>query len=103
MARTNQYFIYGTLVQLDKQEKWDLGGDEDISCLFNSRDGECVIIGRILEQSSSGGPLLGSSEPLSVDGLKLHESDEFIIQQSVRKQFDIIGEFHYYFVTHTRP
>lgn len=100
MARTNQYFIYGTVVQLDKQEKWDLGGDEDISCLFNTRNGECVIIGRILERS--GKELLGQSEPLSIDELKMHESDELIVRKSVEKQFDIKGEFHYYFVTYTR-
>lgn len=101
MKNTNQYFIYGTVVQLDKQDRWDLGGDEDISCLFNTRDGECVIIGRILKHSKN--ELLGSDEPLSIDDLKMHESDELIVRKSVEKQFDVTGEFHYYFVTHTRP
>jgi hypothetical protein len=100
MARTNQYFIYDILVQLDKQEKWDLGGDEDISCLFNTRNGECVIIGKILERSGNG--LLGLNEPLSIDALRMHESDELIVKKSVEKQFDVNGEFHYYFVTYTR-
>lgn len=88
------------MVQLDKQEKWDLGGSEDISCLFHTRDGECIIIGRILKQSNN--ELLGSIEPLSVDDLKLSEVDEQIIQQSVGKKFGVGGKFHYYFVTYTR-
>jgi hypothetical protein len=100
MAHTNQYFIYGTLVQLDKQEKWDLAGSDDISCLFNTRNGECVIIGKILDQSGNG--QLGLNEPLSIDDLRMHEADELIIRKSVEKQFEITGEFHYYFVTYKR-
>lgn len=98
----NQYFIYGLLVQLNTQEKWNLSGNEDISCLFNTRDGESVIIGRILKQSTNNNPLLGLDKPIAINDLKLPEVDELIIQASVEKNFDVTGDFHYYFVTHTR-
>lgn len=91
------------MVSLMSQEKWDLNGSDDISCLFNTRDGECVIIGKILEQSHTDGPLLGLNKPISVDDLRMSEADELIVRKSVYRQFDIAGEFHYYFVTHTRP
>jgi hypothetical protein len=98
----NQYFIYGIVVQLATQNKWDLSGNEDISCLFNTRDGECIIIGRILKQSTDENPLLGYKEPFSIDDLKLNEVDEKIIRESVGRKFGVAGAFHYYFVTHSR-
>ena len=99
--QVNQYFIYGLLVQLNTQEKWDLRGNEDITCLFNTRDGESVIIGRILKQNTYDNPL-GWDKPIVINDLKLSQVDELIIQASVEKNFDVKGTFHYYFVTHMR-
>jgi hypothetical protein len=40
---------------------------------------------------------LGEKEPLIVP--ELEKVDEIIIQNSVKEEFDIEGEFHYYFIT----
>ena len=101
MKSVNQYVIYGTVVSINTQEKWDLGGNEDLSILFNTRDGECVIIGRILQQSSFNTPM-GLNEPLSMDELKLSDADELIIQNSVGRKFGVAGTYHYYLVSQIR-
>ena len=67
------------IVQLNTQEKWDLSGNEDITCLFNTRDGESVIIGRILKQNTYDNPL-GWDKPIVINDLKFSQVDELIIQ-----------------------
>lgn len=101
MKTVNQYVIYGILVPINTQEKWDLGGNEDISILFNTRDGECVIIGRILKHNTIDGSN-NYSEPLSIDDLKMNLADEGIIQDSVVRKFGVAGAFHYYLVSQIR-
>ena len=99
----NQYFMYGISVPYDAYKDWNLNGDEDnISCLFDGRDGKYLIIGRILEHTTNDDavPLLGYKEPLVVP--ELGNTDEMIIRNSVGKQFGVGGEFHYYFITHSR-
>ena len=101
MKTINQYVIYGIVVPIASQEKWDLGGSEDISILFNTRDGEVVIIGRILKYHQID-TSTSYSEPLSIDDLKLNSADELIIQNSVGRKFGVAGEFHYYLVSQVR-
>jgi len=99
----NQYFMYGISVPYDAYKDWNLNGDEEnISCLFDSRDGKYLIIGRILEHTTNEDviPLLGYKEPLLVP--VLDKVDEAIIQNSVGKQYGVAGAFHYYFITHSR-
>jgi hypothetical protein len=98
----NQYFIYGILVPLASQDKWDISGNEDISCLFNTRDGECVIIGKILHQTTDESPLLGYNKPFPIGDLKMDAIDEKIVEDNVGRKFGVAGAFHYYFVTHSR-
>ena len=48
MEQLNQYFMYGILVPYDKFKDWNLdANDDDISCIFNGRDGKFLIIGKI--------------------------------------------------------
>jgi hypothetical protein len=97
MEKFNQYFMYGILVPLKAFKDWNLESDDDISCIFNTRDGEHMIIGRVLESTNGDNPVLGSKKPLIVP--KLDEMDEIIIQNSVGKQYGIGGKFYYYFIT----
>lgn len=98
IKKINQYFMYGILVPYEAYKDWNLDGDGDISCVFDTRDGKHMIIGRVLESTNDNNPLLGSKEPLIVP--KLEKVDELIIQNSVGEQFGVAGKFHYYFITH---
>jgi hypothetical protein len=93
----NQYFMYGISVPYDAYKDWNLDDNDDISCVFDTRDGKYMIIGRILESTNDINPLFGSKEPLIVP--KLEKVDELIIQNSVGKQFGVSGKFYYYFIT----
>lgn len=105
MERPDQYFMYGILVPYKKYKKWEEGTGRkfpvgiygNIFCLFDGRDGKYVIIGRVLDKTNNDKPYLGAREPLIVP--ELEKADEFIIQNSVKEEFDIEGEFHYYFIT----
>ena len=97
MEKFNQYFMYGILVPHKAYKDWNLDNYDDISCVFNTRDGEHMIIGKVLESTNDNNPLLGNKEPLIVP--KLEKIDEMIIQDSVGKQFGVAGKFYYYFIT----
>ena len=92
----NQYSMYGISVSYDTYKDWNLNSNDDISCVFDTRDGKYMIIGKVLESTNVNNPLLPLIEP------KLEKIDELIIQNSVEEQFGVSGKFHYYFVTHVR-
>lgn len=108
MERPNQYFMYGISVPYNWYKKWEHGTGKkfpvgiygDIFCLFDGRDGKYIIIGRVLESTNDDNPYMGDKEPLIVP--ELDEVDKIIIQNFVKEQFDLEGEFHYYFVTQYR-
>jgi hypothetical protein len=99
----NQYFMYGISVPYKyfKEQNWNLNiCDDEISCLFDTRDGKYLIIGRVLGQTNDDDvPLLGYKKPFVVP--ELTKIDEQIIQESVGKQYGVAGKFHYYFITHS--
>jgi hypothetical protein len=105
MERQNQYFMYGISVPYNRYKEWEAGTGRkfpvgvygNIFCLFDGRDGKYIIIGRVLESNFYDKPELGSQEPLVIP--ELEEVDKIIIRNSVKEQFDIEGEFHYYFIT----
>ena len=90
IERLNEYFMYGILVPYDKFKNWNLDAIDDISCIFNGRDGKFLIIGKILEKTNDDNPIIIP---------ELEEVDKIIIQNSVKEQFGLEGESHYYFVT----
>lgn len=96
-TKSIQYFMYGISVPYNAYKDWNLDDNNDISCVFDTRDGKYMIIGKVLESTNDDKPLLGNKEPLIVP--KLEEVDELIIQNSVGKQFGVAGKFHYYFIT----
>lgn len=77
--------------------KFPVGIYGNMFCLFDSRDGKYLIIGRVLDKTDDDNPYLGEKKPLEVP--KLEEIDEIIIQNSVKEEFGFEGDFHYYFVT----
>jgi hypothetical protein len=87
-----QYFMYGLLVLYKKYiEKFgELKSNDDIHGIFRGRDGEFLIIGKVLEKINDDIPIIVP---------KLEEVDKLIIEASVEKEFGFKGEFHYYFVT----
>ncbi len=100
MEKFNQYFMYGISVPYKDYKDWNLNPNEDIFCLFDSRDGKYIIIGRVLEQTNTDKPYLGYKEPFIVP--ELEEIDKLIIKNSVKQEFGLEGEFHYYFITHSK-
>lgn len=97
--------MYGISVPYNRYKEWEAGTGRkfpvgiygNIFCLFDGRDGKYIIIGRVLESNFYDKPYLGIQEPLVVP--ELDEVDKIIIRNSVKEQFDIEGEFHYYFIT----
>ena len=90
MEQLNQYFMYGILVPYDKFKDWNLdANDDDISCIFNGRDGKFLIIGKILEKTNDDNPIIIP---------ELEDIEKYIIEKSVQEQFGLEGDFHYYFV-----
>lgn len=87
-----QYFMYGLLVPYNKyKEKFgELKSNDDIHGIFHGRDGEFLIIGKVLEKINNDIPIVVP---------KLEEVDKLIIETSMEKEFGFKGEFYYYFVT----
>jgi hypothetical protein len=97
MTLINEYFMYGILIPHDRYEEWENGTGRkfpvgiygDIFCLFDSRDGKFVIVGKKIRATNYESPILVP---------ELTETEENDIKLSVKKHFGIEGDFHYYFV-----
>lgn len=63
----------------------------DIQGIFTGRDGDFVIMGRVLETVNNE-----SKEPLIVP--ELESAEESLIRVVIQEKFGVIGDFHYYFV-----
>ena len=64
---------------------------DDIQGIFTGRDGDFVIMGRMLETVDNE-----SKEPLVVP--ELETAEESLIRVTIEEKFGITGTFHYYFV-----
>lgn len=73
---------------------------DGIFCLFDGRDGEYIIIGKVLQKTDDDDPFLGSDKPLKVP--ELEENEKITIKNSVLKHFGLKGKFNFYFITHYR-
>ena len=106
MSKKEQYFMYGILVPQAWYKRWEkesgrefelvlaaMAMDEDkvddISCFFGTRDGKFLIIGKKFEPINDG-------NPIQVD--ELSDMQKFEIEYSVKLNFDLVGDFHYYFM-----
>jgi hypothetical protein len=118
-TNSKQYFMYGIYLPFKWYEEWELNNkisfhktyekfmnedifidneniDENIYCLFDGRDGRFIIIGRVLDKSNDN-EMLGTDEPIKIPELSNFEI--LYIKSLVKKNFNVDGEFHYYFVT----
>ena len=98
-----QYFMYGILVPQNWYKEWEQKtgrnfqealfhiGDEvdDISCFFDTRDGKFLIIGKRFEPINDGNP---------IEVPELSNVEKWGIELSVKINFDLVGDFHYYFM-----
>jgi hypothetical protein len=106
MSKMKQYFMYGILVQQSWYKEWekqsgrefelvlaalDSSDDnvDDISCYFDTRDGKFLIIGKKFDPINDG-------SPIQVD--ELSDMQKWEIEYSVKLNFDLVGDFHYYFI-----
>lgn len=123
-VQQNQYFMYGVLLPYAWHREWEaktgkyfqetfqefmddnanesgINHTDGIFCLFDGRDGRFIIIGRVLEKSSSDQPFLGSGQPIQVPLLRPEEEER--IEDSIYKHFGIDDALYtYYFVTKYR-
>lgn len=99
---SNDYFIYGISMPYDRYLELNGGDDNiikriinnnDISTVFDTRNGKCIIIGRVLNETNNDMPIV---VPI------LDDIDELIIQNMISNifdiDFDIDGDFHYYYI-----
>jgi hypothetical protein len=99
MSKTNQYFMCGILLSYNTYLETKTGdtiedvlkNTDDIEGIFTGRNGDFVIIGRILEIVDGK-----SSEPLVVPQLLAEE--ESLTKVTIEEKFGITGEYHYYFI-----
>lgn len=90
--------MYGTLISYQKYLDIKtilsiddvLKGDDKIQGIFTGRNGDFMIIGKVLETIED------NDEPLIVP--ELDETQEIFVKSMVNKRYKIHGEFHYYFI-----
>jgi hypothetical protein len=93
-----QYFMYGMLVSYstyleineNKTVEDVLKGDDGIQGIFTGRDGDFMIIGKVL------GAVEDNNEPYVVPEISINEQGG--IEGSVYAQFGLEGDCHYYFI-----
>ena len=97
-----QYFIYGLLITFHDwlghhgsfsiADAMNLGDvNDDIRGLFTGRDGDFIIIGKVLNVEPNENNYLRIPE--------LEDVDKKIVEDRVFERYGFKGEFHYYFVT----
>lgn len=98
-----QYYMYGIITTKSWYDGWklEIGRDvdtvinegettvDDISCVFYSRDGKFLIIGKIIET-------FDGDKPIEIN--ELNDDEKHAIETSVLNNFNLKGEFHHYFV-----
>jgi hypothetical protein len=98
-----QYFMYGICVPQNWYKDWEqqTGRNfqdalfhiddtvDDISCYFDTRDGKFIIIGKKFDPINDGNPIIVP---------ELSDMEKYEIEMSVKLNFDLVGDFHYYFI-----
>ena len=118
----NQYFIYGIAVPINWYVDWEKETGKNfiktfdefikddgfstnpnfsgrIFRIFNGRDGQYIIIGNELYKTDNENPFFEETNPIKVPIIS--ELERINIEYLVKRYFDLTGQFHYYFVTHT--
>ena len=99
MSKNNQYFMYGILISYQKYLDIKtilsiddvLKGNDGIKGIFTGRNGDFMIIGKVLETLD-----VDDKEPLVVP--ELSANDERVIKNLVKEKYGLDGWFHYYFI-----
>jgi hypothetical protein len=83
---------YSTYLELNVNKTVNdaLEGDDGIQGIFTGRDGDFMIIGKVL------GTVEDNNEPYVVPEIDVNE--QFGLEGSVFAQFGLEGDFHYYFI-----
>ena len=68
-----------------------LNEGEDIQGIFTGREGDFVIIGKVLKIVDDK-----NIQPIIIPELKLHE--ELLIKTIIKEKYGFSGEFNYYFI-----
>jgi len=95
---TKQYFMYGILIQystfLDSNNHETLeeilNEEDEIQGIFTGRNGDFIIIGKVLKTIDNG------DEPQLVP--ELNEIETKMVSFIIKKRYRLEGEFNYYFV-----
>jgi hypothetical protein len=92
--------FYDTFEEFMEDSAFDnkINNKEGIFCLADGVNGRFIIIGRVLRKASDG-EYLGVS-PFRVPELGIEERID--IEASVKKHFELEGDFGFYFVTYCR-
>jgi len=98
-GKAKQYIMYGILVPYNKflglgdnYGRLNISNNNDeIRGVFTGRNGEFIIIGKVLDGINSK-----SKEPIIVP--ELDEIDTIIIEKNIKEEYNLEGDFHYYFV-----
>lgn len=105
--KASKYFMYGIIISYKEYEekvvnpmKYSnmrifLDEDEDIHGIFTGRDGNFIIIGKVLE--SMADDCDDGNDPLIVP--ELEAVDMLIIENMIKDRYGFTGDFHYYFIT----
>jgi len=110
MKVNEQHFIYGISLPFSTFEKRGFNFNEayinfvnedaliDSSveeansyCLFNTRDGKFIILGRKIDVHES------NESPYKF--IELNDFEKDYIKNHIKKHFDVDGEYSYYFIT----
>ena len=106
--KASKYFMYGTIVSYKEYEervenpmKYSnmrifLDEDEEIHGIFTGRDGNFIILGKVLE-SMYDDREDDTNEPRIIP--ELEPVDMHIIKKMIEDMYGITGDFHYYFIT----
>ena len=83
---------YSTYLEINENKTIEdvLKGDDGIQGIFTGRDGDFMIIGKVL------GTVEDNDEPYVIPEIGINEQGE--IEGSVYAQFGLEGDFHYYFI-----
>ena len=100
--RMKQYFMYGVLVSYDtylntktiKTVDDLLNGNDDIHGIFTGRDGNFMLIGKVLKAVDD------IKEPHIVP--EIDELEMLSIEKLVNEKYGFHGDFHYFFIQETR-
>jgi hypothetical protein len=114
-VQTNQYLMYAISIPFPKERGWydkyesfcddsafnkKIVHHDGIFCLFDGMSGKYCLIGRVLEKGSNDDPCIAShGVPMEIP-ISLSEIEKEFIHNSVKRNFNIEGDFKFYLITH---